>query len=288
MSPLEALGALLPGPPLHIVDVGANPMRRAAPWAPLLRAGLARVTGFEPQPGAEPAPAPGVRLLPFAIGDGGRHRLRLFAGSGLASLLPIRRETVAHLRGLRRAARPTGEIEVETVRLDDVPDLGRVDFLKIDIQGAETMAFDHAPRVLAEAAAVQAEVSFLPLYEGQPGFGEVDLRLRAAGLLPARFMHLVERRILSQRGRALAAPPRQLLDGDMVWTRDLSRAETLPDETLRALALLAFAVFDMPDAALKALEALEARGRVDGAALDGWAAGLPAAGFTSSARPSSS
>lgn len=56
----------------------------------------------------------------------------------------------------------TSTREVETVRLDDVPETASVDLLKIDIQGGELMVFQNAERRLADALVIQTEVEFLP------------------------------------------------------------------------------------------------------------------------------
>ena len=57
---------------------------------------------------------------------------------------------------------------------------GRV-LLKIDTQGSEGAVLDGAPATLARTDALQVEVSFAPLYAGQPLAGEIIERLRGAG-----------------------------------------------------------------------------------------------------------
>ena len=75
------------------------------------------------------------------------------------------------------------EVEVQTHRLDDL-DIDEFDLLKIDIQGAELMVFQHGRERLRNAVAVQTEVSFVPLYRDQPTFGDVDRELRSQGFVP--------------------------------------------------------------------------------------------------------
>ncbi len=72
---------------------------------------------------------------------------------------------------------------VETTRLDDCAGV-HFDLLKIDVQGAELMVFANGRQRLAEAVAVQTEVSFVPLYKDQPSFGAVDTELREQGFIP--------------------------------------------------------------------------------------------------------
>lgn len=259
--------------PVRVVDIGANPMNHKPPYAAMLAEGLCHVVGFEPQESAlaelNARKGPNETYLPDAVGDGGMHTLHLYRGGGLASLFPIRRATVAFMRGLRRAARDVGTETLSTRRLDDMPEVGRVDFFKIDIQGGEAMVFENASRALSEAVCVQTEVSFFPLYEGHRGFGEIDIMLRKAGLAPHSFASMVQRFVLSRRLRSLpAATPHQMLDGDIVYFRDLSQPDGLSNETIARMAMIAEAVYGFRDLVLRCVDVLEDRGAIDTNALD--------------------
>ncbi|EEU9512535.1 FkbM family methyltransferase, partial [Escherichia coli] len=61
---------------------------------------------------------------------------------------------------------------METKRLDDINDIKEVDLLKIDTQGSELNILVGGEQVLNNTLCIQLEVSFIPLYEGQPSFGE--------------------------------------------------------------------------------------------------------------------
>ncbi|WP_297539198.1 FkbM family methyltransferase [Roseovarius sp.] len=253
--------------PLRILDIGANPMNHDAPYKELLAAGHAHVTGFEPQPEALAAlnarKSPHETYFPDVVGDGETHRLNLYRGSGLASLLEIRQPTLDHLLGLRRAARPTGHVDLPSRKLDEIDGIGHVDFLKIDVQGAEAMIFTHAQTALSQALAVQTEVNFFPLYDNQPSFGEIDRLLRAQGLVPHSFLH-IEKRLLRSRwlGRIEDATPQQMLDGDILYLRDLSRPDTLDNDALRKIALLCDTCYGFTDVTLRCLELLVDRGEI--------------------------
>lgn len=56
-----------------------------------------------------------------------------------------------------------------------------VSFIKIDTQGYEDRVLDGATDILATAAGLHVEVSFVPLYEGQPLFDEIVERARNSG-----------------------------------------------------------------------------------------------------------
>ena len=68
--------------------------------------------------------------------------------------------------------------------------ISNVDFLKIDIQGGELNVFEHANKALDTATVVQTEVAFMPLYEGQPRFGEIEQAMRVCSFVPHTFIDM--------------------------------------------------------------------------------------------------
>jgi hypothetical protein len=56
-----------------------------------------------------------------------------------------------------------------------------IDFLKIDVQGAELKVLHGAPRLAATALVMEIEVEFVQLYQGQPLFADVDIYMRSQG-----------------------------------------------------------------------------------------------------------
>jgi FkbM family methyltransferase len=80
----------------------------------------------------------------------------------------------------------TAQIEVRTETLDRWASehaIGFIDFLKLDTQGTELDILRGAGGLLAarNIGVVYAEVTFLPLYEGQCSFAELDLWMRQCG-----------------------------------------------------------------------------------------------------------
>ena len=60
---------------------------------------------------------------------------------------------------------------------------GRVDVLKLDVQGAELKALRGARKVLKTAKAVYAEVSFVPIYKDTPLLEDIDAFMRDSGFV---------------------------------------------------------------------------------------------------------
>jgi len=276
LSRLRALAALLPqAGPVRVMDVGANPIEGKAPYQPLLSAGLAEVTGFEPQ--AEPlarlnkVKSAAETYHPVALGDGLPGTLHLFRHSGFSSLYPID-PGAAKLIGFDPFTVPTGQIEVETTRLDDLPEVGRVDCLKIDVQGAETQIIAHGRATLAQAVMIQTEIRFFPLYAGEPGFGALH------GLLEDMGFHLhdfdfVKRASLRSASFSVLRPwpMRRIVDGDAFYVRDLRTVPDWSDAQILHLALLAEGVMNDPNLVVFCLDALAARGSIPANAVGDYA-----------------
>ena len=258
-------GLLSPSRLTHVVDVGANPFDGGEPpYLAMFNAGLCHVTGFEPQ--REPLLAlqrtrgPNELYLPHAVGDGDPHTLKLCCASGMTSLLEPDPTTL----GLFPTLQPFGEViervPLETRRLDDISEIEHLDLLKIDIQGGELAVFQNGRKKLAEAVAIQTEVSFITWYQNQPSFGEVDLELRSQGFIPHCFAQV--------RGRAIGnfvvdggARPRlnQLTEADIVYVRDFTHPDVMTDEQLKHLALIAHHCYGTFDLAFRCVVLLEER-----------------------------
>ena len=251
---------------LHITDVGANPMHYDAPYRDLKELGEVVITGFDPQAETLEALSQGDddRYLPYAIGDGKTHHLNIYKGSGLTSLFPIRRATLFYLMGLKRAAQRVGSEAMKTHRLDDIAEIQRIDLLKIDIQGAEKMVFEHGGQKIQTAVVVHSEINFFPLYDGQPGFGDVDVALRKLGFVPHSFYHTVKRHVRSRYlGSLDNAEQTHLLDGDILYFRDLSQPDDLSTTQLQKMALIADGIYGFADYTLRCLDELEKRNAAD-------------------------
>ncbi|GAB47361.1 FkbM family methyltransferase [Mobilicoccus pelagius] len=265
-SALTTLADLLRvGRPVEVVDVGASPLVGEPPaYAGLLEAGLARVTGFEPDEESlaelRQADDEHSRHLPHAVGDGGRHTLHVCAAGGFSSLLAPDTRQLAVLTDFPRLAEVTDRVEVDTVRLDDT-EVERADLLALDIQGGEPAVLDGTPRVLATVFAVQVEVGFHRLYENGPTLADVDTRLRAAGFVPHTF---VTTRTWPLSPVAWDDPlqghARHLVEADLLYVRDLAHLAELSDDMLRAGALVACGAYGAMGVGLVCVRELAHRG----------------------------
>ena len=153
---------------------------------------------------------------------------------------------------------------MQTVALDEVSDIGRFDMLKIDIQGGEVDVFRGSNQKLRDVMVVIVELRHLRLYEDEPMASGVDMDLRARGFILHKFLFNKSLPLQnSQSDRLKIWENRdQLLDGDAVYIRDVSRLAEIDDEGLSHLAVLASSVFSSHTVTIVCLDALVERGRI--------------------------
>jgi len=250
-----------------VVDIGANPIDGDPPYKKMLDSGLCQVTGFEPQQDALQAllvrKGPLETYLHYAIGDGNKHTLFRCLASGMTSLYKPDQHQLAVFNDFEKLGEVTSTQAIATRRLDDISEIIHLDMLKIDIQGGELAVFESGRNKLSEAVAIQTEISFIPLYEEQPLFWEIDRELRQQGFIPHAF-DAVKRWPIApyshpeNNRQAL----NQLLEADVVYIRDFINSETMTDEQVKHLALLAHHCYGSHDLVTRCLSILIRRGLI--------------------------
>ncbi len=257
-------------PPIKVVDVGAMALGPTQ-YDRLLEHGIAEVLGFEPQPveceRLNQMAKPGCRYLPHAVGDGSTGTFHLARAVYTSSLLPpnlpivdrfhVRAAEITVLGDLMRVAR---EWPVTTRRLDDIPEAKGTDYLKLDIQGAELDVLRGATEVLKDVLVVETEVEFVPIYEGQPLFADIDVALRAAGFVFHRFTDLKGGTFRPLSAKAPHPFRGQIMWGDAVYVKDFMKLRSLGLERLLKLAVLMQQLYEANDFALYVLQHAEELG----------------------------
>lgn len=263
----EDVLAGLPEAVVSVVDVGASGLADAeTPYAALLAAGRARVTGFEPDARAlsqlqrRHAGEAGHRYLPHVVGDGKAATFHATTWSLTSSLLEPNRPVLDRYQALGELVVEAARAPVVTVRLDDVIAGGGMDLLKVDVQGGELQVFQGAAARLAECLVVWTEVEFLPLYRGQPLFGDIDAHLRGHGLQFLSFVGATGRALKTWPAGCRVPHLAQQLWSDAVYVPGPERLAALDAGGAARLALIAHHVvgaFDLCHAALLRFDALQ-------------------------------
>jgi FkbM family methyltransferase len=253
-SPAPNLSALLGlSCTIKVVDIGASPIDGPAPYATLLVSGCADVVGFEPNAEslAKLNQQKGSRetYLPCVVGDGRQHTLHVCWSKGMTSLLPPNPEVLSLITGFSSWGKVVQTELVQTKRLDEIPETAALDYLKMDIQGAELMVLQHATNRLRHAVVIHTEVEFLPMYVGQPLFSDIDQFLRQHGFVLHRFNPLTTRAVVP-----LSLPNKpydgygQLFWADAVFIKDFTRPDQLDADQLLRLAIIlhdCYAAYDV-------------------------------------------
>ncbi|MBC2595046.1 FkbM family methyltransferase [Ruficoccus amylovorans] len=268
----ESLAELLPAPleTVRVVDVGAcSHGEGTEPYAPLVKRSLAVVTGFEPNPEecakVQALHGDGHRFLPYFIGAGGPATYHETHWVQTGSLYRPDAEIIDAF-GLRELVQLKQTHPVTTHALDDLPDLGEIDLLKLDIQGGELDALRHGVRVLSDVLVIQVEVEFIPLYEGQPLFADIDTFLRGQGFLLHTFVDIAPGYFAPLARPQVPKGITQALWSDALYVRDFRRLRGLPPTRLKKLALILHDVYRAYNLCHKVLQILDQREPLPGSA----------------------
>lgn len=184
-------------PTIDVVDIGASLIDGEPPYQALVDSKKANVVGFEPNPEQykelEKQQSAQLRFLPYAIGDGQEHVLKICCAPGMTSLLEPDMEILSCFHGFSEWGRIVSRLNVRTRKLDDVEEISKIDYLKLDVQGSELSILENATQKLKEILVLHIEVQFVPFYKDQPLFAELDQILRSAGFYLHCFLPIVTR-----------------------------------------------------------------------------------------------
>lgn len=250
---LERLRAVLREHPLIVVDVGA----RGGPRDLLELKEITRIFGFEPNEAeCEPlqreffrAGYVEARYAPVALaGSEGDRRLVITRSAGSISFLEPNLEVTRGYDACGWMTEPIGEVTVRATTLDAFVARERLpwlDFIKLDVQGAELEIIDGGLQTLRDhVTLLRTEVWFRRFYHDQPLFRDLDRPLEELGFLPLSidpYLNNLER-------FRTALPPRvgdrgEPLIAEVVYVKDVVRDPGLlgagdPARALRLVLML--------------------------------------------------
>jgi FkbM family methyltransferase len=161
------------------LDVGASAIAEVPIYKTLLDKKLAHLNAFEGDSrqieGIKKAYAGQVTFYHDFLYDGSIQTIYLASGpSGMTSLLKPDIAALKFFNGFENFGHIENTEQVKTKKLDDIEDLPLIDFLKMDIQGAELMALRGASDSLTFAKALYLEVNEKELYKGCGQIEEID------------------------------------------------------------------------------------------------------------------
>lgn len=183
-----------------------------------------------------------LRYIPAALGKGGSGILNLYRQRGCSSLLQADESLASQFRR-EEYYLLDDQVELETIQLDKAAEkygFEDASYIKIDIQGGELDVFKSGSRLLEdEIFAIRTEVSFLPIYKGQPLIWDIADYLAGKGFVPVGFPEIHEwRRLTKTKLPRLSRgdfpySKGQLVHGDVLFFKDPSLLLSDSDESIK-------------------------------------------------------
>ena len=203
---------------------------------------------------------PNETYFSSAVYDGNQQELRVCLAQGMTSLLEPNANLLNYLHGFPEWGKVEERVSIPTVRLDDINEITIVDYLKIDIQGAELEVFRNGINRLKDCLVIHTEVNFLPMYEGQPLFSEVELYLRELGFIFHKFDPLVSRILQPMTlNNDIRGQLSQVTYADAVFVKDFTKFDQLSSKQLKKIALILNDIYESFDIVLRALMAYDTK-----------------------------
>ena len=245
-----------------ILDIGAMALEGTQKEYRILQERkVARIVGFEPvakecerlnQRFADS----NVSFLPYFIGNGKRQKFYLNNYSMTSSLYEPNTELLRMFQNLEEFTQTVAVQIVETKKLDEIGELDfSVDYIKMDIQGAELQALEGAKnRILNDVLVIHTEVEWVPLYKGQPLFSELELFLRQQGFMLHQITGFGSRCFKPVANKVNPFQGFQQLWSDVIFVRDFTRLSTLSSEQLLKMAVILHEIYHSIDLVLVILQ----------------------------------
>ena len=249
-------------PTFTFVDIGAMALG-TEPYAPLVDQGVGTVIGFEPvseecEKLNQMHRHSGHLFLPHAIGDGSAGVFNLCNYPMNSSLFVPNMPLLEKFQNLGELMQVVRRERIDTKRLDDIAEVSEADYLKMDAQGAELAILMGARRLLEQVMIVHTEVEFVPMYEGQPLFADVDAELRQQGFLLHKFQSMAGRPFKPFAcGNNPSSPINQVLWADVIYVKNFTEFDEISPRKLLKLAIMLhelYQSFDLCAVAIKSFD----------------------------------
>lgn len=191
----------------------------------------------------------GVKYYPHALGEFNESKELYITNHPMCSSLYKPNENLISLYHNFEAAYLKSKTTIETITLDnflETNNIGSLDFIKIDVQGAELDIFRGGKKALNDVLKIVCEVEFIHHYENQPLFGDVCKFLNGYDLMFNKFLGMAGRSlrpIVFNSDKNFAS---QYIWSDAIFIKHVQKISKLSDKKLLKLSLLA-AVYESLD-----------------------------------------
>jgi len=191
----------------------------------------------------------GVKYYPHALGEFNESKKLYITNHPMCSSLYKPNEDLISLYHNFEAAYLKSKTTIKTITLDnflETNNIGSLDFIKIDVQGAELDIFRGGKKALKDVLKIVCEVEFIHHYENQPLFGDVCKFLNGYDLMFNKFLGMAGRSlrpIVFNSDKNFAS---QHIWSDAIFIKHIQKISKLSDKKLLKLSLLA-AVYESLD-----------------------------------------
>ena len=239
-----------------IIEIGALEVSKKEPFYELLdHFPSSKIIGFEIEEEVcdqmnLKAPK-GVEYYPHALGEKNERKKLYITQHPMCTSLYKPNEKLIRLYNNLEVAYLKNETEIETITLDTFADkynINDVDFLKVDVQGAELDIFKGGKNVLKNVIKIICEVEFLPIYENQPLFGDICNFLNQNDFMFNKFLGFAGRTLRPLVAKEGPNAISQCMYSDAVFIHHIEKVQNLNDEKLLKLSLLS-AIYNSIDLA---------------------------------------
>ena len=183
----------------------------------------------------------GVKYYPHALGEFNESKELYITNHPMCSSLYKPNEDLISLYHNFEAAYLKSKTTIETITLDnflETNNIGSLDFIKIDVQGAELDIFRGGKKALNDVLKIVCEVEFIHHYENQPLFGDVCKFLNGYDLMFNKFLGIAGRSlrpIVFNSNKNFAS---QHIWSDAIFIKHVQKISKLSDKKLLKLSLL--------------------------------------------------
>ena len=191
----------------------------------------------------------GVKYYSHALGQFNETRDLFVTNNPMCSSLYEPNEEFISLYNNLEVAYFKSKSKLKTTTLDQFlseNQIKSVDFIKIDVQGAELEIFKGGKRALKEVLKIVCEVQFVPIYKNQPLFGDICRYLSDNDFMFNKFLTIAGRALRPVKLDNDPNKPSQMMWADATFIRQIHTIPQLDNDKILKLSLLS-AVYNSPD-----------------------------------------
>ena len=191
----------------------------------------------------------GVQFFPYALGEKKEKRKFYETNHPMCSSLYEPDEKFIKLYNNLKMAQVKNTSELETITIHqfiEQHEIKNIDFIKIDVQGAELDIFKGAKDHLAQILTIITEVEFVPIYKNQPLFGDICSFLKKKKLMFHKFLGVGGRSLQPVTLNNNINFSTQHIWSDAVFVKNILEIHQLDEIQLLKLSIFAF-LYGSPD-----------------------------------------